>query len=139
MNFENIEEIIEKCFKELEKVNSDKYDAEMVDKTASLFLMAQMKLSILLEDAEMKAKNSKNEISRIEGEKYFEYKNSHLDKKITENMLTNYVAKDSDVVSAKRESAQYEANLKKWNYLLSSLKDGHIFFRNLGKNKSWSE
>lgn len=139
MDYSDIESILEKCFDELSNVNSDKYDSEMVDRTASLFLMAQMKLAFLIEEVDIKAKNSKNEISRIEGEKYFEYKNSNFDKKQTENTLTAMVAKDSDVVKAKQESAQYEAAIKKWTFILNSLKDGHIFFRNLEKNKTWSE
>ena len=87
----------------------------------------------------MNSKSSKNEVSRLEGEKYFEYKNSNIDKKITENMITNYVAKDPDICKAKQEYVKFEANLKKWTFLLNSLKDGHIFFRNLAKNKTWSE
>ncbi len=139
VDYSDIESVIEQCFNEMNASSRDKYDFEKADKTASLFLLAQMKISFLIEDVEMKAKNSKNEISRIEGEKYFEYKTKNSDKKITENMLLNYVSKDADIVKAKLENVQFEANLKKWNYLLSILKDGHVYFRNLSKNKNWSE
>jgi hypothetical protein len=139
IDYSDIETIIENCFNEIQGASRAKYDTEMADKTAALFLVAQMKLSFLIEEVELKAKNAKNEITRIEGEKYFEYKTSNADKKITENMLASYVAKEPDIVRARVECATHEANLKKWNYLLSTLKDSHIYFRNLSKNKTWNE
>jgi len=135
----DVEGLIEACLNEMKTASRAKYDTEQADRTAALFLTAQMKLSFLIEDVEMKARHAKNEIERIEGEKYFEYKVSNVDKKITENMITSYVAKEPDVVRIKTECAQYEANLKKWNYVLSVLNNGHIFFRNIAKNKTWSE
>jgi len=145
IDYTDVEKVIENCFEEITAASRQKYDSDQADKTAALFLSAQIKLSLSIEEIEMKAKNAKNEIARIEGEKYFEYKktsynkNSGDNKKITENMLTNYVAKDDDIVKAKLECAQAESTLKKYNYLLGVLKDGHIFFRNLSKNKTWSE
>jgi hypothetical protein len=134
-----IESTVESCFKEMHNASLQKYDADKADRTAALFLITQMRLSSLIEDVEMKAKNAKNEITRIEAEKYFEYKTNNSDKKITENMLLNYIAKDSDIIKTKKECVQYETNYKKWTYILGTLKDGHIYFRNLGKNKNWSE
>ena len=139
IDYSDIETIIEQCFNEIQGASRSKYDSDMADKTAALFLVAQMKLSFLIEEVEIKAKNAKNEITRIEGEKYFEYKISNIDKKITENMLSNYVAKEPDIVQARIDCATYESNLKKWNFILNTLKDSHIYFRNLSKNKSWSE
>ena len=139
IDFSDVEDLIDRCFSEMHEASRDRYDAEKADKTAALFLMAQMKLSFLIEEVELKAKNAKNEITRIEGEKYFEYKTINADKKVTENMITNFVAKEPDIVNARRECATFEATLKKWNYVLASLKDGHVFFRNLSKNKTWPE
>jgi len=139
IEYSDIEGIIEKCFNEIQEASRAKYDADMADKTAALFLVAQMKLSLLIEEVELKAKNAKNEITRIEGEKYFEYKTSQADKKITENMAASYVAKEPDIVQARLECATQESNLKKWTYLLNTLKDSHIYFRNLSKNKTWNE
>lgn len=135
----DIEQIIERCFQEMNAASREKYDAERADRTAALCLTAQMKLSMLIEDVEMKARLAKNEITRVEGEKYFEYKSSNFEKKITENMLTAFVAKENAVVDAKKECAKYEAELKKWTYVLNVLKDGHIYYRNLSKAKSWAE
>ena len=139
IDYTDIESVIEKCFIELESSSREKYDSDMADRTASLFLVAQMKLSFLIEEIEMKAKQSKNEISRIEGEKYFEYKTANLDKKVTEATLANHIAKDMDIYNAKNECAKQEAALKKWNYILNTLKEGHLYYRNGSKNKTWSE
>src|SRR5260370_15597576 len=110
IDYSDIEQVVEKCFDEVQTASRDKYDSMQADQTASLFLLAQMKLSFLIEDIEIKAKNAKNEISRIEGEKYFEYKSSSIvEKKVTENMVVNYVAKEPDVVAAKTEAARQEA------------------------------
>lgn len=139
IDYSDTEATIERCFKEIEASSRERYDAEKADRTAALFLSAQMKLSFLIEEVELRAKQSKNEVSRIEGEKYFEAKTTSTDKKITENMMTAQLAKDADIVSAKAACAREEASLKKWAYLMSSLKDGHIFFRGASKNKQWSE
>jgi hypothetical protein len=54
-------------------------------------------------------------------------------------MVASYVAKDADIVRTRRECAAYESELKKLNYILGTLKDSHIYFRNLSKNKTWQE
>jgi hypothetical protein len=142
IDYSDIESVIEGCFSEMEAASRDKYDSDKADRTAALFLTAQMKLSFLIEEIEMKAKQSKNEITRIEGEKYFEFKTGGAGEKapkITENMLTSYVAKDPDIVAAKLECSKQEATLKKWNYISNVLQNSHIYFRNIGKNKGWAE
>jgi hypothetical protein len=135
----DIEKVIDECFSEITAASREKYDTDKADRSAALFLVAEMKLSFLIEEIELRARQAKNEISRVEGEKYFEFKATSGDKKITENMLQNYLAKEPDIVGAKLECATQEAAIKKWNYLLASIKDGHIYFRNLSKNKTWNE
>ena len=53
LDFSDIEEVIERCFNEMSSASLEKYDSEKADRTAALFLVAQMKLSSLIEDAEM--------------------------------------------------------------------------------------
>ena len=130
---------MEDCFNEISASSREKYDADKADRTAALFLAAQMKLSFLIEDVELRAKHAKNEITRIEGEKYFNFKTTSTEKKITENMMVNFIAKEPDIVASKLECAKQEAALKKWVYILNTLKDSHIYFRNLSKNKTWNE
>jgi len=139
IDYSDLEKVIEDCFNEISASSREKYDAEKADRTAALFLVAQMKLSLFIEEVELQARQAKNEISRIEGEKYFNYKTTGSDKKITENMLTNYLAKEPDIVASKLECAKQEAALKKWNYILSTLKESHLYFRNISKNKTWNE
>lgn len=136
-NEQDVEQLITECLSETEVARREKYDGEKAERTAALFLSAQLKLSYFIEDIELGSKLAKNEVSRVEAEKYFHYK-SDTDKKLTEVALTQLVAKDPDVILVKKECAEAEARYKKWNYVLSVLKDSHIFFRTIGK-KQWSE
>jgi hypothetical protein len=138
-NASEVEELISQCFSETEKASRENYDFMKADKTAALFLTAQYKLSLLIEDIEFDAKNSKNEVSRLEGEKYFEFKTENADKKTTDSMINAYIAKSQDIIDAKKSYAKNESILKKYNFILNTLKDGHVYFRNLNKNKSWQE
>jgi len=140
LNNLNLDNLIDKCMSEIEKAAEEKLDPDNAEKVAALFLYVQLKLANLIEQVELKAKQAKNEVSRVESEKYFECKNSSAasDKKITEATLTNYVLKDADVTQSKKDAAELESELKKWNYIINILKDGHVFFRNLSK-KAWQE
>jgi hypothetical protein len=139
IDYSDVEKLLDECFTEIEASARAKYDSDKADRTAALFLSAQMKVSFLIESVELKARQAKNEITRIEGQKYFEHKTSASDKKLTENMLSSLVAKEPEVVSAKNECATQEASLKKWNYVMNTLRDAHVYFRNVSKNKTWSE
>jgi hypothetical protein len=139
-NKEEFESMVEECFTELSSAYKEKYDVEKADRTAALFLATQMQLALFIEDVELKARHSKNEIERIEAIKYFEVKNDAASGKKTEASLDQFIAKDNDVIEAKRENSEAESELKKFNYLMSSLKDGVYFFRGVGKNKgTWNE
>lgn len=138
-NKEDFEELVGKCFEELTLASKESYNIAKAERTAAMFLAAQMQLAFFIEDTELKARHSKNDISRVEAQKYFDIKdNTVAGKKITEATLTNAVAKDSEVIKTKKENSEAEASLKKMNYIMASLKDGHIYFRNLGK-KNWNE
>lgn len=137
-NKEDFEGLISKCFSELTLASQEKYDADKAERTAAMFLAAQVQLAFFIADVDLRARHSKNDISRVEAQKYFELKDDFGGKKPTEAALTNGVAKHSEVIEAKRANSEAESDLKKYNYLMSSLKDGHIFFRGLGK-KAWNE
>ena len=85
IDYSDIEQVIEECFNETKQASRAKYDSDKADRTAALFLVAQMKLSFLIEEIELQAKQAKNEILRIEGEKYFNVV-VEGEKKITENI-----------------------------------------------------
>jgi hypothetical protein len=139
IDYSDTQQVIEECFGYLDKSSRERMDTEQADKVAALFLVAQMKLAIHLQDVEMLSRQSKNNIERVEGEKYFEFKNSSGDKKITADMLSSMVAKDADVVKAKNDFTKNESDLKKYTHVLNVLKDGHLFYRNASKTKQWSE
>lgn len=136
-----IEKLIQSCLGEIEKAKSKKYDADSADKTAALCLEVQLKLSYFMEGLELESRNFKNDIARIEAEKYFEHKLSNNDKKMTETSLVQAIAKDPDVITAKQNFAEAEVKIKRFNYILNTLKDAHIYFRTLGKNNSvkWND
>jgi hypothetical protein len=139
-NKAEFEELVEKCFTELQAASQEKYDTEKAEKTAAMFLAAQMKLAFFIEDIESAARHSKAYIEKVEADKYFEIKDAATEgKKITEAALVQSVAHNTDVVNAKKANNEAEAELRKYNYLMASLKEGHIFFRGMGRKSMWNE
>lgn len=129
---EEVEQLVKECLDASQEAHTGKFDTDKAQNTAAKFLTSEIKLTFFIGDIELRAKHSKNEIERIEAEKYQNLK-ANTTAKMTEVALENAIARDTDVIQAKRECAEAEAEAKKWNYLLGVLKDGHIFFRNLGK------
>lgn len=132
-NQEEVETLIAQCLKELEIAHQEHYDTIRAEKTAALFLIAQIRLAELLQDVELNAKQAKNEISRVEAEKYMEFKEMSSEKKISENALTSLIAKDKNVINIKNEAARAEAELKKFNFILNTLRDAHVYYRGVSK------
>jgi hypothetical protein len=132
-NKEEFEQLVSKCYAELTSAYKEKYDAEKAEGTAAMFLAALMQLAYFVEDIEAKARHSKTDIERIEAEKYFEYKNAGG--KLTEAALSQMIAKDKEVQEAKTANNLAEAELKKYSYLMASLKEAQILFRNIRKDK----
>ena len=137
MSDEEVSKLIEKGLDELQKAQTQKYDKDVAERTASLFLIIQIKMASLLEDLELRAKHSKNMISSIEGDTYFRIKTENAGGKITESALTNLMAKDEKVKEIKAQAAKDEANLKKYNYLSNTIKDSHHYFKSLAKSTQW--
>ncbi len=135
MKYDDLESLIEKCLAEIEKASEGHYDPEDAERAASLVLKTQMKLGFYIEEVELKSRNSKNEISRIEGEKYYEIK-GEATTKITDAALSAAIAKSNDVVEAKRKYAEDESALKKWNYLSNVLNNSHLYFRGFNKKNN---
>lgn len=134
MDYQEIETLIDKCLEEISKASEGYYDHDTAEKSAALVLKTQMKLSYLIEEVEFKARMSKNEISRIEGEKYHDLKSAATGK-LTDAALSAAIAKEPDVRQAKKQHAQDEAALKKWNYLGNTLTNSHLFFRGFNRKQ----
>lgn len=138
-NSDSVQFIIEMISTEFKAAHHSKYEPKKAELTASLCLEAQKQLAEFLSDSELLSKEKKSEVERIESERYFYYKeNKKSDEKMTDVALNRLVAKDSEVVSAKKEQYQAEADFNKYKNLFGVLKDAHIFFRGLAKgNNEW--
>lgn len=133
---DSVKTMVSEISKELLKVHSSKYDEKQAIRTAALALKAQMDLAEFLSDVEGTAKGSKNEVKMVEAEVYFDHRAS-AEKKISEAALQQLIAKDKRTSDAEAKAIEAEKKAKKWVNLFATLKEAHIFFRNLGKN-DWS-
>lgn len=136
MSEEKLEQVITTCLEEINKAKLGHYDTDDAERSAALFLAAQIELINYIEVIELQAKQTRNSIEQIEAERYFEEKMNTGDKKITEVHLQHLLAKNTEVIKSKNEAAMAEVKLKKWNSLLSSIKDGHLYFRSFSKKES---
>jgi hypothetical protein len=135
-NAQFTEQLISKVMIETAKAHNEKYDAEKAEKTAAMCLDARMHLSKFIEDVELRARQSKSDIERVEAERYFVYRDSKTEKKATEQSLKQFVAQDEFVIEANKQCAKAEAELKKWSYLMDCLKDSFYYFKSIAtKNK----
>jgi len=131
---DSVQDMIGQCLKALAEAHEGKYPAEKAERTAALFLDVQMRLTDVVASFEFKKQMAKNELERLSGEKYFLFKNSSSDKKITEAALDHSLAKDEDVFKVKQSLAEADKEQKKWQNVMTIMSNGHIYFRNLGKN-----
>lgn len=134
-NENEVERLVGLCLEASTLAHTGRYDTDQASRTAAMFLSAQIRLTLFISDIELRARDSKNEIQRVEADKYFQLK-SNATGKVTEGALAQSVAIEKDVIAAKKACAAAEAEAKKWNYLLGVLKDGHIFFRGLNKTNN---
>jgi hypothetical protein len=131
---EVVEELILKISSELKKAHEYRCDVRKAESNASLTLDAQIELTDFMTDAELRAKEAKSEVEMISAERYFFYKASKSGEKVTETALNHYVAKDSNVLEAKKNQYKYEAEFAKYKNLNGILNNAHIYFRGLGKS-----
>ena len=133
---ETVQDLIEKCMEELRVAHQEKYEEDKASRTAALFLFAQGELSRFISDVELRAKQMKREVERVEAEKYHEYKSQPSNKKVTDVSVANSVAMDEEVLAAFANAAQAEVEAKRLNYIMGTLRDGHHFFKMMAKQKS---
>lgn len=138
MASEELEKLIDVCLNELSLASRGECAPERAERNAALFLEVQLKLADYIADAEFKARMAKNEVERLASQKYFEFKNGALgtDKKLTEAALEHAISKDEEVLKVKADMLKFEAEFRKWGYIINTFKDGHVFYRTLSKNNS---
>lgn len=132
---ERVEEKIAKLMDELTAAHEDKYNQDKAERTSAGFLRAQADLAYFISSVELTARQSKRELERVTSETYFSIKQSATGK-VTETSLQQELHKHPDILKAKSDYNEAEAEVKKWNLMFGILKDGHIFFRNIGKGKN---
>ncbi len=132
----SVKKMVSEVSNELRMVHSGKYDEKRAIKTAALALKAQIDLAEFLSDVEGTAKGMKNEVKAIEAEVYFDHRSS-AEKKMSEAALQQLIAKDKRTALAETKAVEAEKIAKKWGIVFGTMKEAHIFFRNLGKN-DWS-
>lgn len=136
-NQQTVEVLVQECMKEISVAHMEKYDVEKAELTAAKFLFTRMKLSEFIGDIVLQSNQTDNEVSRVEAEKFLFFKSSKSNgEKITDAGLKALVTKNEEVVQAKQDAAEAEAALKRWNYLIDTLKDGFYYFKSIGKNKN---
>jgi len=135
MDQQELEQLLDKCLAELKLAHQGECSIERAERNAALFLEMQIRLSDYLASAELKARSAKTEMERLSSQKYFEYKSGALggEKKMTEAALEHAVNKDEEIFKLKEEVLKYEAEHKKWNYILNILSNGHIMYRGMSR------
>lgn len=140
-NSDSVEFIINQISTEFRLAHKEKYEPKKAELTAALCLEAQKQLAEFLSDSELLSKEKKSEVERIEAERYYFYKDSLKTKeeKVSDVALNRLVAKDIEVIQAKRDQYVAESDFSKYKNLFGVLKDAHIFFRGLAKgNNEWA-
>lgn len=116
------------------EIYTGQFDHNKAEKIAAAAWSAQFGLSTLLPDAKLRAKQSKNFVKLAKAQADKKYRGSNgSDKKRTEAQIEQLVTSDPEVISAESALLSAEHEAEKWECVLSSIKDGHIFFRNLNK------
>jgi hypothetical protein len=117
------------------KVRSGSFDLVKSQQVAALCLEALMELSEFYSDAESRARDAKNIVEYTEGEVAIQHRSeqSDLGQKVSEQALKRFATCDSKVKEARLRMNELEKEHRKWRYVYETLKEAHIFFRNLTK------
>ena len=132
---ELVQEKISILLEELNSAYNEKYDSDNAEKTSAGFLSAQIDLAYFISAIELSARQARRELERVTSEVYFQLKSAATGK-VTETSLQQELHRHADILKAKSDHNEAEAEVKKWNLMFGILKDGHIFFRNIGKGKN---
>jgi hypothetical protein len=129
---DNLQSLVDCVLDELENIKNRDFDVKNANSTAAAALQAQVKLADHLANLEFNAKNAKNELKFIEANVAIDLRDNS-DKKITEAHLNHLIEKESKYKEAKDRLLESEREFKKWDYIYNTVKEAHIFFRNIDK------
>lgn len=122
-----------KISKELRAVHEGNFDEKRAIRAAALALKIQMDLAELLPEVEAQAKGQKNDLEIVESEVYFDQSIRPGDKKPSEAALKHLVTKADQTKIAHLKMVESEKKSKRWNIVLGTVREAHIFFRTLAK------
>lgn len=131
---EKLEKLIDFILLKTQEVKEETFLEEKADLVAAASLEAQLLLASHLATCEAQAKQAKTDYEFTKSQSAINIKLGSASK-ITDTMLEHHVNVDEEVKKAKILVAESESTSKKWTYIFNTLKDAHIFFRNLNKKQ----
>lgn len=130
----SLEDLINLVLQQLSKARRGELSEKMCSAWAAASLEAQIQLASEVADSEFDAREAKNHLENISGERAIEIRaEDKSDKKITDAAMASLLAKDPKVREAKKELADKEKISKKFALINNTLSNAHIFFRGLDK------
>lgn len=129
---QKLEEMVECLIQTMDKIHEGNFNQLKAEKMAALALSSQMRLAEFLADAELLAKQAKQEFKYISSEISIKYR-TEAEKKLSEAALEALVNKDKSVCAVEKRMFDIEKNFKKWQYIQSTLEQAHFFLKGLGK------
>jgi len=135
MEQRSIETLVEFVLNQVQAVQSGTFDSVKSDVVAAASLEAQLLLADILSSAEFEVKQRENDLDFLEAELATNIRTENREKKITEAQVKELISSKSEVKEARTNSAVAHKEFKKWQYIYNTLKDSHIFFRNLNKTQ----
>ena len=127
-----LEELIEKCFAELNAASQEPFETDRAMKVAAMCMHAHGIMAFIIADVEKVARGSKTNIQSVEAEKTYDIRAASTSK-IAEGAMEQLVAREADVKEAKRAYNEAESELTKYKYIMATLKESHVMFRGMGK------
>ena len=135
MEQRSIQTLVEFVLNQVQAVQSGTFDSVKSDVVAAASLEAQLLLADILSSAEFEVKQRENDLDFLEAELATNIRTENREKKITEAQVKELISSKSEVKEARNNSAVAHKEFKKWQYIYNTLKDSHIFFRNLNKTQ----
>lgn len=131
---QKLEKLIDFILLKTQEVKEETFVEDKCDLVAAASLEAQLLLASHLAICEAQAKQAKTDADFVKSQCAINIKAS-AEGKMTDAMLEHNVNINEEVKQARNSVAEAESTAKKWNYIFNTLKDAHIFFRNLNKKQ----
>lgn len=130
-----VQRLLDVIQEQIRKVRAGTFNASKGERVAALALEGQIELAEFYADAESSAKHARHLADYAEGEIAAKYAQEAADKevRVSEASLKRVALISDEVKLAKKDMVSLEKEHKKWRYVYETLKEAHIFFRNIGK------